>query len=204
MSKHTTNNLQRPADWVDPRNQARMADTSRVRHYFTPDGIEYWYDYGEMAIRTNDPDIYLSFHSFYAYQYRGHSYAILHFDGGFVTITQDWKRPDDVVFSPDYSERTPEGAQVWHVDHIFRKLVLPDCESYPWVEKAEALPVKTVSGFEKFRSIEQQDRFIHLITTLLSCYSGVPNKVLRGEVTKGHVVFGEELKKSFESGELIK
>ncbi|MEL7153494.1 MAG: hypothetical protein AAFN51_06845, partial [Pseudomonadota bacterium] len=123
--------LQRPDDWVDPCENRQNYDDSKVPHYVEPDGLEHWFDIKTNVIRTNDPSIYLSFHSYYAREYQGHSYAKLFFSGSFVTITQEGKFPGDVSFSPNHREKTDAGEQIWHVDHIFRDLTLPDSESFP-------------------------------------------------------------------------
>ncbi len=195
--------LDRPENWTDPREKMRAIDTSKVRRYTSEHGFEYWLDVVETVIRTSHPEIYMSFHSYNHRDYRGHSYAKLYFDGCFVTITQDSDDPSDVLFFPDFSERTKEGEQIWHVDQLFREFDLPDNEKYPWAPTPSELPVKTIRGFTAFKDSAQQEKFINLVTTLLSCYSGALGKAINGEVTKGKVVFGDQLKKKFASGELI-
>ncbi|WP_299870009.1 hypothetical protein [uncultured Roseobacter sp.] len=196
--------LKCPDDWIDPRDRWKNYDDSKVPRYIEPNGLEHWWDVKANVIRTNDENTYLSFHSYYAREYEGHSYAKLHFDGDFVTITKDGKDPDDVVFSPNFREKTEAGEQIWHVDHIFRDFVLPDNERYPWVFHWGQLPKKTIRGLDHFKDRAQQDRFIYLVTTLLSRHKGVAGKALIGEEAKGKVVFGDKLLNAFETGELIR
>ncbi|WP_195822606.1 hypothetical protein [Roseobacter sp. MH60115] len=196
--------LQRPDDWIDPRERRQNLDDSKVPRYVEPDGLEHWWDVKENVIRTNDAGTYLSFHSFYTRDYEGHSYAKLYFDGSFVTITQEGKFPGHVSFSPNYREKTDAGELVWHVDHILREFVLPDHESYRWVKHADALPKVTISGLDLFDDCAQQDRFIYLLTTLLSRHDGVVELALVGKKAKGKVIFGDTLLNSFETGELIR
>ncbi|WP_372572604.1 hypothetical protein [Ruegeria jejuensis] len=154
--------------------------------------------------RGNRTDtIYLSFHQLYSHGYEGHSYAKLHFDGDFVTLTRQTSDPKRVSFSPDVGEKTADGAQIWPVDHIFRDFELPDAESYPWVSVISILPKTSVSGMNCFQSFDQQERFIFLLTTLLSCHNGGLHDALDGSVTKGKAVFGERLLKGLESGEFV-
>lgn len=206
MSRKLFDPLRCPDDWVDWKERnIKTRDVSKIPRYVEPDGLEHWWDVRENIIRTNDKSIFLSFHSFYAREYTGHSYAILHFDGAFGTITQERENPDQVSFSPNYRERTKAGELVWHIDHIFKELTVPDNESYPWVNLAwGALPIITIKGLDHFKDRKQQDRFIYLINTLLSRHDGVAGKALEGEEAKGKVVFGDKLFHSFETGELIR
>ncbi len=197
--------LRRPDDWVDWKERnIKTRDVSKVPRYVEPDGMEHWWDVNENVIRTNDEKVFLSFHSYYARDFVGFSYAKLHFDGSFVTITQDHDPAERVVLSPNYRQRTEEGELVWHVDQIFRTFKLPDNESYPWVEHADALPVVEVRGMDGFKSVGQQSRFIHLIKTLLSRHDGLVEDALIGRQAKGKVIFGDKLLRSFETGELTR
>jgi len=195
--------LRRPDDWVEPSEHPAHPDYSNSPRYLGADGLEHWWDIKSGIIRTSDPTVSLSFHSFYSHGYAGHSYAKLHFDGNFATITKDWKSRTSVAFSPDYSERTDCGAQIWHVDHIFRTFHLPDSERYPWVSLPSVMPKTTVQGMSRFSNLEQQERFIHLVTTLLSCHDGSPARARRGEEAHGKVIFGDKLKHAFRMGQLI-
>tara|TARA_R110002072_G_scaffold302487_1_gene485637 strand:- start:3104 stop:3709 length:606 start_codon:yes stop_codon:yes gene_type:complete len=195
--------LRRPDDWIDPREHPAHPDYSKVPHYFAADDLEHWWDVKNGVIRTNDDAISMSFHSFYDRDYAGHSYAKLHFDSSFVTITQDAGSPERVMFAPDFADRTDDGALIWHVDHIFGEFELPDTERYPWVTSANLLPTALVSGMKGFENLQQQEKFIHLVTTLLSRHDGVPGKAAVGTEARGKVVFGDELKRLLRSGQLI-
>ena len=196
--------LRCPDDWIDPREHPAHPDYSNVPHYFAADGLEHWWDVKNGVICTNNEAISMSFHSFYARDYVGHSYAKLHFDGSFATITQAASSTEEVQFSPDYRERTDSGELIWHVDHIFREFELPDSERYPWVTSAHVLPIALVRGMGSFESLEQQNKFIHLVTTLLSRHDGTPGKAAMGTEARGRVIFGDELKRLLRSGQLIK
>lgn len=203
MTKKVFDLLKRPPDWVDIRASRDPLDVSKVRHYVGDDGLEYWVDPNSRSIRTNNADIYMTFHAFSDHAYCGHSYAKLHFDEEFVVITQNYKDPERVVFSPDFQEKSELGEQIWHVDKILQTLRLPDDEAYPWLHPASLMPEIEIRGMCKFRDLDQQNRFIYLVKTLLSCHCGAMGDVLRGEVTRGKVVFGTDLLSKFQSGELI-
>lgn len=194
--------LKRPDDY-DPEAVWAKYDFSKVRRYQSPLGFEYWLDIPKNAVRTSDPEIHLSLHSYFAHGYSGHSYAELHFDGCFVVLTQDHNDPEKISFGPRYSEKTEDGAQIWHIDQIFRTFTIPDGEGYPWVSGFLSLPMRAVQGMDHFESRAQQDRFIALVTTLFSCLSGSSRAAMDGEITKGVAVFGEDLKAKLESGAFI-
>jgi len=195
--------LRRPDDWIDPREHPNHKDYSNVPHYFTADGLEHWWDVRNGVIRTNDDTIFMSFHSYYERDYGGHSYAKLHFDGSFVTITQDAGSPERVVFAPDFADRTDNGELIWHVDYIFREFELPDNERYPWVTSANLLPTALVSGMKAFEDLQQQEKFVSLVGTLLSRHDGVPGKAAAATEARGKAVFGDELMALLRSGQLI-
>ncbi|WIY24559.1 hypothetical protein [Parasedimentitalea psychrophila] len=174
--------LKRPPNWVDPRASRLPLDLSRVRHYIADDGLEYWLDPNTDSIRTSDESIYMTFHRFAAFDYKGHSYAKLHLDNVFVIVTSEKDDPAQVSFCPNFQERTEQGEPIWHVDQIFRTLMLPDYETYPWVKISSNLPKK--KKFEEFQNLEQQNRFIYLVKTLLSCHCGAMAPAMRGDVTK--------------------
>lgn len=195
--------LRRPDDWVEPSKHTAHPSYSNAPRYLSEDGLEHWWDVKNNIIRTSDPTVSLSFHSLYSHGYAGHSYAKLNFDGNFATITKDWEPKTSVAFSPDYSERTESGAQIWYVDHLFRTLHLPDSERYPWVSLPSILPKVTVRGMSGFLNLEQQDRFIQLITTLLSRHDASPLAARRGKKARGKVIFGDKLQHAFGTGQLI-
>lgn len=196
--------LRCPDDWVDPREHPAHPDYSKVPRYFGDDGFEHWWDVKSGVIRTNDEATSLSFHGFYERDYVGHSYAKLHFDGSFVTITQAASSPERVLFAPDFGDRSDDGELIWHVDHILREFELPDSERYLWVTRAHVLPSALVRGMGSFESRDQQNKFIRLVTTLLSRHDGVPGKAAMGTEARGKVVFGNKLKRLLRSGQLIK
>ena len=146
----------------------------------------------------------MTFHGWGTQDYPAFSYAVLHFDGDDIVITSDHDNPEEIYFSHDLAEKSEDGAQIWHVDHLFRSFTVPDHESYPWVHFAYYPPKKKVEGIYQFSSWKHQQRAMELIEILLSCYGGNAIAALRGEHTKGKVIIGEGLKKKLERGELIK
>jgi hypothetical protein len=54
-----------------------------------------------------------------------------------------------------------------------------------------------------FKSREQQERFIYLCETLLSCHNGASFSARQGDVTRGKVIWGQEVMRKFASGEFI-
>ena len=196
--------LRRPDDWQDPVEEMREKhDFSKVPRYIDDNGLEFWGDILSDTIMTNEEGTFLSFHQCYGRDYHGHSFAKLHFAGSFVTLTQDGKSLP-VQFGLNYREKTDEGAYIWHVDHIFRKFLIADNETYPWVLQKANLPLVEVEGISSFKSVQQQERFIYLVRILLSKHSSNSIKAKVGEKAQSVVVFGGELLKAFETGELIK
>jgi hypothetical protein len=196
--------LERPVDWIDPKESQRARDYSKIRRYQASEGFEYWLDPLNNMIRTSLPDVFLSFHAFHAPGYAGYSYAMLHYEPGTVVLTKYSEDSDTVAtFSPILSERTADGAQIWHIDQIFRVLALPDHERFPWVEYDFQLPKTEVRGLSSFASRSEQCRFIYLCETLLSCHDGIADTARDGSITKGKVIWGKELQVKFECGEFI-
>jgi hypothetical protein len=199
-----TDPLARPADWVD--NEALWAryDLSRIRRYPTDLGFECWIDPPGGKILTSDPAVYLTFHGWGALDYSGHNYAVLHLDGDEIVITSEQRGTDRVDFSHDLAERTKDGAQIWHVDRLFRSFTVPDHESYPWVIFADYLPPKHVRGIDGFRDRQHQERAMAVLRTLLSIHGGNIMAAVRGEETRGMAMIGDALQAKLESGELIR
>ncbi len=194
--------LHKPDDWEEPRNDWDGWDFSKVPHYHTDDGLEYWVDIPAQKVRTNDPDIFLSVHSFGAFDYVGHSYAKLHFDGGFVTLTT--ARPDIGRDAINFFADNRGGPSVrWMIEGILRSFELPDNETHPWIDMAGILPVKKIEGMTSFRNQAQQDRFIFLTNALLSCFDGAGGGVLQGERMNIPVHFSAEIERKFKNGSFI-
>ena len=108
-----------------------------------------------------------------------------------------------MCFSHDLADKTEDGIQIWRVDRLFRRFVIPDHEKYPWVLLAHPLPKVEIAGLSGFQDWKHQRRVIRLIKTLLSCKGGSDVAALRGEKTQGKVIFGQKLLDQLELGELI-
>ncbi len=195
--------LARPDGWTDGKEHLRAIDLSKTRRYTASAGFEYWPDVINDCVSTSLTDTYLQFHSCYGFGYRGHSYGTLHFDGNFVTILGSMADSNQVRFEPNFSERTEDGSQIWHIDEILRVLDLPDCERYPWFDMPSILPHVKIMGLSHFKSLEQQDRFIYLCETLLSCHNGAALSARDGRETRGKVVWGTKITEKFSSGAYI-
>jgi hypothetical protein len=196
--------LARPDGWTDGKEHLRALDLSKTRRYTASAGFEYWPDVVNDRVSTSLTDTYLQFHRCYGFGYSGHSYGTLHFGGEFVTILGSMTDSNPIRFGPHFSERTEDGAQIWHIDEIFRVLDLPDCERYPWVDMPSTLPRVKVIGLSHFKSREQQNRFIYLCETLLSCHNGAALSARDGRETRGKVVWGKDVTEKFSSGAYIK
>jgi hypothetical protein len=195
--------LAMPEGWTDGREHLLALDLSKVRRYTASAGFEYWPDVVNSGISTSLPDTYFRFHSCYGHAFRGFSYGTLHFDGAFVTVLRSWCDPDEINFSANFSERAEDGAQIWHIDEIFRVLHVADHEKYPWVRMPQLLPIVEVKGLSSFKDREQQDYFVYLCETLLSCHNGAALSARDGRETKGKVVWGEDISERLASGEYI-
>ncbi|WP_439570181.1 hypothetical protein [Roseovarius mucosus] len=201
--------LKRPPDWVDFSEQWRRVKEGTAFAGKTPpiykseDGFEYWVEAECQKIRTSDPTIFMSFHGWCAHGYEGHHYAMLHDRGDRIVITSKPNDRQTVCFAHDLADKTEDGAQIWHVDELFRRFIIPDHESYPWVTSAGYLPMVEIVGLNGFRDRQHQERVIRLIETLLSCRGGADLAALRGETTRGKVVFGQKLLDQLERGALI-
>jgi hypothetical protein len=195
--------LAMPEGWTDGREHLLALDLSKVRRYTASTGFEYWPDVVNDRVSTSLTDTYLQFHHCYGFGYVGHSYGTLHFDGSFVTLLRSLPDSREIHFEPNFRERTEDGAQIWHIDEIFRILDLPDCERYPWVDMPDVLPRVEVRGLSNFKNREQQDRFIYLCETLLSCHNGAALSARDGRETRGKVVWGEDISERLASGEYI-
>lgn len=195
--------LEKPEGWIAPTDHLKSKDLSKIRRYKSPDGYTYWLDPIQQAIQTDLPGVKMTFHVFFAFDYEGHSFAKLHFDGGYVVLTKKTADPNHIAFLPTPSERTETGAQIWHVDHLFRSFDIVDHDGFPWVDSAWILPKVRVEGMRKFENLDQQDRCLRLIETLLSCHGGSMSRGIDGRETHGKVVFGAELLSGIDSGEFI-
>jgi hypothetical protein len=187
----------RPIGWVD--RKMRPMDQSNVVHYFTEDGLEYWPDIQKEEIRTSDPSICLSFHSAFALDHT-HNYLLLRFDGAQVVISG----PNGTPFHHGFGDRNDAGIQNWRIDEILQQLELPDFETYPWSELAAPLPRVKIRGLAKFENRAQQNRFVALMETLISCVNGNWGGLASGERQKGQIIWGDSLAHSLDEGSLIR
>lgn len=196
--------MRRPEGWVDPREFLKTRDLSKVRRYTSDLGFTYWIDPVGNRIQTDRPGVCMTFHQCYGFDYIGHSYAKMHVGDEFAVITNKISDPKRVSFSPDFSETSEDGAQIWHVGELFRVLELPDNETYPWVEMISLLPRRRIEGIDGFRDEAEQTEYLSLIQTLLSCHDGVMFNAIDGSETRGRAVFGSELTDKIRRGALIK
>jgi hypothetical protein len=174
-------------------------DESRVVHYFTSDGFEYWPDIQHERILTNDPSLSLSFHEGLTHDHT-HHYLLVRFDGAQVVITG----PNQTPFRHNLRDRNNAGVQNWRISEILQSLEVPDCETYPWVDTGGSLPKIKIPSLEKFEDRAQQERFIFVTEILLSCVNGNWGALLSGERQEGQVIWSDALAASLRRGDLIK
>ncbi len=195
--------FEKPEGWTDGKEHLLALDLTKVRRYTASKGFEYWPDVINDRVSTTLQDTYFQFHSCYGFGYEGHSYGTLHFEGAFVTVLRAHPDPRKIHFEPHFSERMEDGAQIWRIDEIFRVLDIPDCEKYPWFDMPSILPHVEVKGLSSFKDKQQQDYFVYLCETLLSCHNGAALSARDGRETKGKVIWGEEISERLASGAFI-
>ena len=195
--------LAQPPDWVDPSRKWLKIDESKVPHYQSGTGLEYWIEARSNSIVTRDSKISFSFHSNSSHGYKGHSFAILHLDGDRIVVTSDHPDPEKISFAWDFADKTESGVFIWRIDRLFRAFDIPDFDRYPWVTTWSVLPKIRVQGITAFRDKTHQDRAIDMIRTLLSCHGGNAMAAVREEETRGHVMIGDALQANLDSGALI-